>query len=531
MGSEKNQKGAPFHEGAGQGLAGEAGALIEARFRDFLETSADWLWETDLDQRFTYYSRDGLPEFGNPLGMTRHELLQRMKVDPPDLADIISDYMQQGLPFRDLEYRFDRADGSTHWIRLSGKPVFDDKGQLLGYRGSARNVTAAREATLQLAERQARYESIFANAVEGIYRTSLDGTYLEANPALARMHGFDGVEDFLAANSSSIKHYSDPRDRERLIRLALRQGYVRGFECYAQRKDGSRFLMSETCWPVYDREGQVVGFEGLVEDVTERKRAEQALEQARNQALEASRAKSDFLAHISHELRTPLNAVIGYSEAMASEIFGPLGSERYREYCQHIRDSGLHLLSLITNILDLSKVEAGELVMRAEKCDLIELSRSAIRLVDHLSYEQGVRVSFSSTEDSLPFQGDPRAIKQILVNLLSNALKFTQPPGRVTLQLGLEGEEASLLVIDEGIGMTEEEVEVALLPFRQVENPLNRRVEGSGLGLSLVKALAEAHGGSLHIESRPKVGTRAEVRLPSLQGDRTGSEKMSHAQP
>lgn len=289
--------------------------------------------------------------------------------------------------------------------------------------------------------------------------------------------------------------------------------------------------MYETCWPVYDREGQVVGFEGLVEDVTERKRAEQALEQARNQALEASRAKSDFLAHISHELRTPLNAVIGYSEAMASEIFGPLGSERYREYCQHIRDSGLHLLSLITNILDLSKVEAGQLVMRAEKCDLIELSRSAIRLVDHLSYEQGVRVSFSSTEDSLPFQGDPRAIKQILVNLLSNALKFTQPPGRVTLQLGLEGEEGSLLVIDEGIGMTEEEVEVALLPFRQVENPLNRRVEGSGLGLSLVKALAEAHGGSLHIESRPKVGTRAEVRLPSLQGDRTGSEKMSHAQP
>ena len=196
-----------------------------------------------------------------------------------------------------------------------------------------------------------------------------------------------------------------------------------------------------------------------------------------------------------------------------------------------VQTCALPIFSLITNILDLSKVEAGQLVMRAEKCDLIELSRSAIRLVDHLSYEQGVRISFTSTEDSLPFQGDPRAIKQILVNLLSNALKFTQPPGRVTLQLGLEGEEASLLVIDEGIGMTEEEVEVALLPFRQVENPLNRRVEGSGLGLSLVKALAEAHGGSLHIESRPKVGTRAEVRLPSLQGDRTGSEKMSHAQP
>jgi len=494
----------------------EAVALIEGRFRDFLDTSADWLWETDLDQRFTYYSGGGLPEFGQPVGISRHELMRRMKVDPPDLPDTIGEYMKRGEPFRDLEYRMDRPDGSSQWVRLSGKPVHDPEGRLLGYRGSARNITSIREAAIQLAERQARYESIFANAVEGIYRTALDGTYLETNPALARMHGYDTVEEFRRANKRSVRLYVDERDRERLVRLALKQGYVRGFECYALRRDGSRFLMSETCWPVYHRDGRVVGFEGLIEDITERKRGEQALEQARNQALEASRAKSDFLAHISHELRTPLNAVIGYSDAMASEIFGPLGSERYREYCQHIRDSGMHLLSLITNILDLSKVEAGQLVMRSETCDLVELAQSAMRLVERLSYEQGVRVSFSPPETSLPFRGDARAIKQILVNLLSNALKFTQPPGRVTLHLEVQGESTRLRVVDEGIGMTEEEVKVALLFFRQVENPLNRRVEGSGLGLSLVKALAEAHGGTLTIHSRPGVGTSAEVCLPPL---------------
>lgn len=519
MGLCMNNKRLPPQAGDAKssGSAEEDLALIESRFRDFLETSADWLWETDLEQRYTYYSGGGLPEFGNPIGMTRHELLRKMKVEPADLPDVIAGYMKKGLPFRNLEYRFVNSSGSVIWVRLSAKPIHDKEGRLIGYRGSASNVTSIHEAALRFAERLARYESIFANAVEGIYRTSPDGAFLEANPALARMHGFDSVEEFLRVNRCSLRLYEDPRDRERLVQQALSQGYVRGFECYALRRDGSRFPMSETCWPVYGEDGRLLGFEGLIEDITERKRAEQALEQARNEALEASRAKSDFLAHISHELRTPLNAVIGYSEAMAEEIFGPLGSDRYLEYCQHIRDSGLHLLSLITNILDLSRVEAGLAVLRPEQCDLVELARSAIRLLERLSDEQGVRIFFEEAAESLPFWGDARAIKQILINLLSNAVKFTPPPGRVTLRVTLEGGEARLLVLDEGVGMTEEEVEVALLPFHQVDNPMNRRVEGSGLGLSLVKAQAEAHGGSLVIRSWPGIGTHAEVRLPPLE--------------
>jgi len=155
--------------------------------------------------------------------------------------------------------------------------------------------------------------------------------------------------------------------------------------------------------------------------------------------------------------------------------------------------------------------------LRPEQCDLVELARSAIRLLERLSDEQGVRIFFEEAAESLPFWGDARAIKQILINLLSNAVKFTPPPGRVTLRVTLEGGEARLLVLDEGVGMTEEEVEVALLPFHQVDNTMNRRVEGSGLGLSLVKAQAEAHGGSLVIRSWPGIGTHAEVRLPPLE--------------
>lgn len=493
-------------------------ALTEARFRDFLETSADWLWETDLEQRFTYYSRGGLPEFGeSPVGRLRGELLREMGAEPTDLAEVIAGYMAREEPFRDLEYSMRRADGETVWVRLSGKPVRDRKGRVTGYRGSTRKISEARVAEKTLQGRQARYESIFANAVEGMYRTMLDGTYLEVNPAMARMHGCAGVEEFLRVFPTSTPVYADPDDRARLAETAMTQGYIRGFECQARRRDGSRFLMSETCWPVRDAQGRIIGFEGLVEDITERKRAEQALEQARNEALEASRAKSDFLAHVSHELRTPLNAVIGYSDAMLQQLFGPLGSPRYSEYCRHIHDSGRHLLALINDLLDLSKVEAGQLELHPERLDLAAVARAALDLVEGLAETQRVPVSLEVRAPLAPFRGDERAVKQILVNLLSNAVKFTPPPGRVQLTLSADVAGARLLVEDGGIGMTAEEIEIALLPFRQVDTPLSRRIEGTGLGLPLVKALTEAHGGSLSIESRPGQGTRIEVLLANLE--------------
>lgn len=492
-------------------------ALMEARFRDFLDTSADWLWETDPEQRYTYYSGGGLPEFGEqPLGRSRHDLLRELGAEPADLAEVIAGFMARGQPFRDLEYRIRRPGGEEVWVRLSGKPLHDEQGRLAGYRGSARNVTEARRAERASATRQAHYQSIFANAVEGMYRTALDGTYLEVNPALARMHGCDSVEEFLRLFPKSPPLYADPRDRQRLLETALAQGHLRGFECLALRRDGSRFLMSETCWPAYDANGAVAGLEGVVEDVTERKRAEQALERARNEALEASRAKSDFLAHVSHELRTPLNAVIGYSDAMLQQLFGPLGSERYNEYCRHIHDSGRHLLALINDILDLSKVEAGRFELHPEPLDLVEVARAALGLVERQAEEHRVAVTLQAATASLPLRGDERSVKQILVNLLSNAVKFTHPPGGVTLSLAGAAGGVRLAVADQGVGMTAEEIEIALLPFRQVDNPLNRRTEGTGLGLPLVKAMTEAHGGRMVIRSRPGEGTRVEVWLPDL---------------
>src|SRR5690625_849858 len=223
MGLCMNNKRLPPQAGDAKssGSAEEDLALIESRFRDFLEPSADWLWETDLEQRYTYYSGGGLPEFGDPIGMTRHELLRKMKVEPADLPDVIAGYLKKGLPFRNLEYPFVTSSGSVIWVRLSAMPIRDKDGRLSGYRGSATNVTRSYEAALRFAERLARYASMCANAAESLYPGSPDGALLEPNPALARMHGFYGVDELLRVNRCPLRRYEDPRDRARLVQQAL----------------------------------------------------------------------------------------------------------------------------------------------------------------------------------------------------------------------------------------------------------------------------------------------------------------------
>ncbi|NIA71878.1 HAMP domain-containing histidine kinase [Pelagibius litoralis] len=248
----------------------------------------------------------------------------------------------------------------------------------------------------------------------------------------------------------------------------------------------------------------------LVEETT------QELMRARDQALSADRAKSAFLATMSHELRTPLNAIIGFSEIMSNEMFGPLGDRRYREYCKSTRDSGLHLLAVINDVLDISKIEAGKLDLHCEELELRELLEDSCRLVRGKVEDVGVALELVSPAVSLPVVWvDPVKVKQIVLNLLSNALKFTAPGGKIVITTGaLCDEGVYFAVTDTGIGMDEAEVALALQPFRQVDNGHARKYEGTGLGLPLAKGLVEQHGGRLEIESNPGQGTAVTVILP-----------------
>jgi signal transduction histidine kinase len=239
------------------------------------------------------------------------------------------------------------------------------------------------------------------------------------------------------------------------------------------------------------------------------------LARARDDAQAANRTKSEFLANMSHELRTPLNAIIGFSEVMQAQIYGALGDKRYTEYAGDIHRSGQHLLEIINDILDLAKVEAGRLELRTDRLDVGQLFTACERLMHNKAATAGVTLIVRPVDTVPVIVADEIRLRQILLNLLSNAVKFTPRGGYVTLLADRADDgTCEFKVIDTGIGMSEEEVAVAMEPFRQIDNTLARKYEGTGLGLPLTRALIELHGGVFELSSKPGIGTTATVRLP-----------------
>ncbi len=253
----------------------------------------------------------------------------------------------------------------------------------------------------------------------------------------------------------------------------------------------------------------------LIATITKQKRIEREIKAAKEDAELASRAKSSFLAIMSHELRTPLNAIIGFSEIMDMKMFGPVGGEQYRDYVKDIHESGKHLLSMINDILDLSKIEAGKMDIREESVSLIQLSKDACSLIRDKARNKDIEIIYDFPDDLPEVLVDHRMIKQVLLNLLSNALKFMEKNGKVTLK-AKQSENGGIVfsVIDTGIGMTAGEIELALTPFTQIEGSFVRKYDGTGLGLPLAKSLIELHGGVMKIESTPGSGTKASLYFP-----------------
>ena len=241
----------------------------------------------------------------------------------------------------------------------------------------------------------------------------------------------------------------------------------------------------------------------------------QHLARARDEAAAASKAKSDFLANMSHELRTPLNAVIGFSEIMSGELLGPIGTPQYKQYAADIHDSGSHLLSLINDILDLSKIEAGSMELHEERVDFADIVGSAVRVIRERVVSAKLTLEVDLEEDFPGLYLDERAHKQILLNLLSNAVKFTKPGGLIALRARRAGKDGVVIsVTDNGLGMEAGDIEKALAPFGQVDSSMTRKHAGTGLGLPLVKSLVELHGGTLRIDSEPGKGTSVSFTLP-----------------
>ncbi|HPD82182.1 MAG TPA: HAMP domain-containing sensor histidine kinase, partial [Alphaproteobacteria bacterium] len=280
------------------------------------------------------------------------------------------------------------------------------------------------------------------------------------------------------------------------------------------RTDGeTRFIRCEGRCEI-DNNDEVIALYGIMQDVTESTRREIDLRDAKDSVERAYAAKTQFLANMSHELRTPLNAIIGFSEMMERQLLGPIGTEKYLEYIKGIRESGEHLLDLISDILDMSKIEAGKYELALEEFNIAKVIRMAIHMMEGRAVDKEIKINLDCKNENLKIVADRRAVMQMVLNLLSNAVKFSHRSGTVDITLKEGKDTLSITVKDQGIGIPANKLANITLPFEQAESHYSREYEGTGLGLSITKELSEIHGGNLSIESKLGAGTSVTIKLP-----------------
>jgi PAS domain S-box-containing protein len=523
----------------------------DERFETLAEIAPVGIFRTDAAGRCTYAN----PRWGEIAGMTPAAARGDgwlAAIDPDDRERILREWEEAASDGRPLqtECRFRHPDGSVTWVFAQAVSERRADGRVDGYLGTIIDITKRKRAEDVSREDEAAYRSLFQNSPISLWEEDFSEVrrYIDH----LRREGVGDLRAYFIAHREALEHCAGlvrvtqvnraavalarARDADELFQnlnrlfsdetldffgeevLALADGWLKfEGETVGLTLDGERLELAIklSVLPGHEDWSKILV---SVVDQTARKRADRALQAAKEQAETASRAKSEFLANMSHELRTPLNAIIGFAELMASGLLDTKGPEPFRAYAGDIHASGMHLLEIINDVLDVARIEARETRLDDEMVQIDDAVQTTIQIMA----EQAERAGLSLVAEVAPrlpaVRADGRALRQILINLVSNAVKFTPPGGQVTI--GARSQEAGGLcmwVADTGIGIAREDVGKLMQPFVQLDNAYQRKHRGTGLGLALVRSLTELHDGEATIDSTPGKGTTVTVRLPAAR--------------
>lgn len=501
-------------------------AFEETRERDELLKRAQaigsiGIWSVNYDNNKLEWSGPFEEIFGYKLEDIDHSMDEFFnRIYPEDFQPALErviDAINTKTARIELNYRVLHPDNTFRFIQTEASLIMDDKGNVTGLHGISRDGTEATQAVADLTKNQERLRAAQNLARCGFWSLDLIDERVFYSEELLNLMKFD--EASMPRNMSDVRKRMKPGDGE-VAQLAIRHSVTTGeplyFEYQMQIGDDKWLWLQNRGEIIRNGAGDPIRIDGVALDVQKAKEVELELQQAREAAEAASQAKSAFLANMSHELRTPLNAIIGFSDLLETLPEDKKPPERVNEYISLINSSGRHLLSLIGDILDVSKIESGKMKPRPVWAEMDAIVLESLGLVGQTEDEINPRVIFRQGKQPVWLWVDPRHLQQILTNLIKNAMKFSTRTESIEIEARVETSgDLTIEIRDKGRGMSEEDIETALEPFAQVDNVLTKQVEGTGLGLPIAKELTTMNKGTLEIVSLPKIGTT--VRLIFLK--------------
>ena len=498
----------------------------EECLRQLTENITSVFWLTNLEMTTILYVSSACEQIW---GYSRESIyrspdLWLQAIHPEDRPQVLAALNQKVHGTYDQEYRIIRNDGTVRWVRDRAFPIREQSGHVYRIAGIVDDITDKRqiEETLRLQERA------IASSKNGIVITDSRQPHYPisfVNQAFERMTGYPAVE-IIGQNCRFLQGPDREQPGLTVLRHALKEQQSCTVILRNYRKDGSLFWNELSIAPIYDAQGNLTHYIGIQTDITERKQAEVNLQQTNEELMRATRLKDEFLATMSHELRTPLNAVLGMTEGLQEEIFGTLNNEQ-RKALQTIERSGTHLLELINDILDVAKIESGQIELTLTPTTVTALCQSSMTFIKQQALKKRIQIEMNLAHNLPDVVVDERRIRQVLINLLNNAVKFTPEGGHITLEVNdlrlpanpddvnsLPQNVLRITVIDTGIGIAPTHLSKLFQPFFQIDSTLNRKYEGTGLGLALVKRIVELHSGRVSVTSEVGNGSRFMVDIP-----------------